>query len=91
VVALRDQRLARSQRNYYARPMNLVRDKGVWLYDEAGRGYLDAINNVAHVGHAEPRLTATVSRQRSRLNTNTRFIYEGIATYAQRLTATLPD
>jgi 4-aminobutyrate aminotransferase-like enzyme len=91
VVALRDQRLARSQRNYYARPMNLVRDKGVWLYDEAGRGYLDAINNVAHVGHAEPRLTATVSRQLSRLNTNTCFIYEGIATYAQRLTATLPD
>jgi 4-aminobutyrate aminotransferase-like enzyme len=90
VVALRDRRLARSQRAYYREPPKLVRGRGVWLYDEHGRGYLDAINNVSHVGHAEPRISAAAVGQLSKLNTNSRFLYEGIATYAERLVATLP-
>ncbi|GAA1203846.1 aminotransferase class III-fold pyridoxal phosphate-dependent enzyme [Pseudonocardia alaniniphila] len=90
VVALREHRFGRSQRAYYRRPMNLVRGRGVWLYDENGFGYLDAINNVSHVGHAEPRVAAAAARQMSKLNTNSRFIYEGIAAYAERLCATLP-
>jgi 4-aminobutyrate aminotransferase-like enzyme len=90
VVALRDVRLARSQRAYYDEPPRLVRGRGVWLYDENGLGYLDTINNVTHVGHAEPRVAAAAIRQMQRLNTNSRFIYEGIATYAERIVATLP-
>lgn len=90
VVSLRDRRLARSQRAYYRRPPKFVRGRGVWLYDEYARGYLDAINNVTHVGHAEPRISAAATRQIRRLNTNSRFIYEGLATYAERLVATLP-
>lgn len=91
VLALRDRRLARSQRSYYRRPMNLTRGSGVWLVDDRGRMYLDAINNVTHIGHSEPRLSAAVTRQMGRLNTNSRFLYEGMARYAERLTATLPD
>jgi 4-aminobutyrate aminotransferase-like enzyme len=90
VVALRDRRLARSQRAYYRQPPKLVRGRGVWLYDEHGRAYLDAINNVSHVGHAEPRVSAAAVSQLRKLNTNSRFVYEGIATYAERLVATLP-
>jgi len=90
VVALRDVRLARSQRAYYANPPRLVRGRGVWLYDENGLGYLDTINNVTHVGHAEPRVAAAAARQLRKLNTNSRFIYEGIATYAERIVSTLP-
>lgn len=91
VVSLRDRRLARSQRAYYKNPPKLVRGRGVWLYDDFARGYLDAINNVSHVGHAEPRITAAAASQLSKLNTNSRFIYEGIATYAERLVSTLPS
>lgn len=91
VVQLRDQRLARSQRAYYTTPPKLVRGRGSWLYDDFARSYLDAINNVSHVGHAEPRITAAATSQLSKLNTNSRFIYEGIATYAERLVATLPS
>lgn len=91
VMALRDQRLARSQRTYYVSPPNFVRGRGVWLYDEHGYGYLDAINNVTHVGHAEPRIIRAAAAQLKKLNTNSRFLYQGIATYAQRLVATLPD
>ncbi|MDP3967846.1 MAG: aminotransferase class III-fold pyridoxal phosphate-dependent enzyme [Nocardioides sp.] len=90
VVSLRDRRLARSQRAYYKSPPKLVRGRGAWLYDDYARGYLDAINNVSHVGHAEPRVTAAATGQLSKLNTNSRFIYEGIATYAERLVASLP-
>lgn len=90
VVSLRERRFGRSQRAYYRRPMNLVRGRGVWLYDEDGYGYLDAINNVTHVGHAEPRVSAAAMRQLRKLNTNSRFVYEGIASYAERLCATLP-
>ena len=90
VVALRDERLARSQRAYYQQPPKFVRGRGVWLYDEHGRGYLDSLNNVTHVGHAEPRISAAAFRQMSKLNTNSRLLYEGIATYAERLVATLP-
>ena len=41
----------------YADPLRIVRGEGCWLYDEHGRGYLDLVNNVAHVGHAHPRVS----------------------------------
>lgn len=91
IVALRDVRLARSQRAYYRVPPNLVRAKGVWMYDEFGRAYLDTINNVTHVGHSNPRITRAATRQLSKLNTNSRFVYAGLAQYADRLVATLPS
>ncbi|HEX9889390.1 MAG TPA: aminotransferase class III-fold pyridoxal phosphate-dependent enzyme [Nitriliruptorales bacterium] len=91
VLEVRDHRFARSQRVYYDRPMNLVRGRGSWFYDEDGLAYLDVINNVTHVGHANPRVADAVARQMRKLNTNSRFLYEGIATYSQRLADTLPD
>jgi 4-aminobutyrate aminotransferase-like enzyme/Ser/Thr protein kinase RdoA (MazF antagonist) len=91
VLATREAHLASSQRSYYARPMKLVRGDGVWIYDESALGYLDSVNNVTHVGHAEPRVAASAARQLGRLNTNSRFVYESMARYAERLTATLPE
>ncbi|WP_197040814.1 aminotransferase class III-fold pyridoxal phosphate-dependent enzyme [Pseudonocardia halophobica] len=91
VVAVRGRRIARSQRNYYARPMNLVRGRDVWFYDEDGLAYLDSLNNVTHVGHAEPRVAAASHRQMRTLNTNSRFVYPQIARYAEKLVATLPE
>lgn len=91
VLAIRRQRLASSQRAYYRAPMNLQRGRGVWLYDEDGYAYLDSLNNVTHVGHADPRVAEASRRQMNKLNTNSRFIYEQIATYADKLVATLPD
>jgi 4-aminobutyrate aminotransferase-like enzyme len=90
VLAIRRNRLATSQRAYYRAPMNLQRGRGVWLYDEDGFAYLDSLNNVTHVGHADPRVAEASRRQMNKLNTNSRFIYEGIATYAEKLVATLP-
>lgn len=91
VVSVRRRHIARSQRNYYRTPMNLVRGRDVWFHDEDGLAYLDSLNNVTHVGHAEPRVTAAATRQMRKLNTNSRFVYPQIASYVQKLVATLPD
>lgn len=74
----------------YREPLKIVRGEGVWLYDEAGQGYLDMVNNVCHVGHCHPRVVRAGAEQMARLNTNTRFLHDHLVEYALRLIATLP-
>ena len=74
----------------YERPLHAVRGDGVWIYDESGRPHLDAYNNVPHVGHAHPRVADAVSRQCRLINTNTRYLYDEVVEYAERLTARCP-
>ncbi len=75
----------------YENPINIVRGSMQYLYDDEGRQYLDAYNNVAHVGHCHPRVVEAGVRQMQTLNTNTRYLHETILNYAERLTSTLPD
>ena len=75
----------------YQNPLTFVRGAGQYLYDENGRRYLDAYNNVPHVGHAHPRVVEAAARQMALLNTNTRYLHENLVRYAERLTATLPE
>ena len=70
---------------FYDRPLHLVRGEGVWVYDADGRRYLDAYNNVPHVGHCHPRVVAALCRQAAALNTHTRYLDEHIVAYAERL------
>ncbi len=56
--------------NTYARqPVTFVRGEGVWLWDEQGHRYLDALAGVAvnGLGHAHPKLVAAISAQASKL------------------------
>ncbi|HEX6939021.1 MAG TPA: aminotransferase class III-fold pyridoxal phosphate-dependent enzyme [Longimicrobiales bacterium] len=75
----------------YRRPLHIVRGWRQHLYDQDGRAYLDAVNNVAHVGHSHPRVVEALRRQAAVLNTNTRYLHEAMLRYAERLTATLPE
>src|SRR5262245_56924022 len=75
---------------FYDPPLHLVRGEGVRLYDAKGRAYLDVYNNVPHVGHCHPHVVEAIARQAARLNTNTRYLYNEVLNYAERLTATLP-
>jgi len=74
----------------YQNPLHLVRGEDVWLYDTEGRAYLDAYNNVAHVGHCHPDVVEAISRQTGQLNTNTRYLHETVLDFSEQLTATLP-
>jgi 4-aminobutyrate aminotransferase-like enzyme len=76
---------------FYEQPVHLVRGEGAWLFDPAGRRYLDCYNNVASVGQCHPRVVEALGRQAATLNTHTRYLHEGIVSYAERLAATLPE
>jgi 4-aminobutyrate aminotransferase-like enzyme/Ser/Thr protein kinase RdoA (MazF antagonist) len=75
----------------YQEPVKIVRGWMQYLYDEAGRRYLDAYNNVPHVGHCHPRVVKAGQEQMAVLNTNTRYLHDLINRYAEKLCATLPD
>ena len=77
--------LGRNAPLFYDRPLHLVRGEGVWVYDADGRRYLDAYNNVPHVGHCHPHVVAALSRQAAILNTHTRYLHEAVVAYAERL------
>jgi 4-aminobutyrate aminotransferase-like enzyme len=79
--------LGRGSPLFYDQPLHLVRGEGVWLYDADGRRYLDAYNNVPHVGHCHPHVVEAIARQAAVLNTHTRYLHEGIVLYAERLTS----
>lgn len=90
LVARRRRTFGPTSMLFYARPLHLVRGEGVWLIGADGTRYLDAYNNVASVGHCHPHVVAAVSRQMATLNTHSRYLYDNVYTYAERLLATLP-
>ena len=56
--------------NTYARqPVAFVRGQGVWLWDEAGKKYLDALAGIAvnTLGHNHPRLVRALTEQIGRI------------------------
>ena len=87
----RQRLLGRNLSVAYERPLHIVRGSMQYLYDDEGRRYLDAYNNVAHVGHCHPEVVAAGQRQMEVLNTNTRYLSDLILEYAEKLTATLPE
>lgn len=52
--------------NTYARlPVAFARGEGAWIYDEAGKAYLDALSGIAvsTLGHNHPRLVRAIAEQ----------------------------
>jgi 4-aminobutyrate aminotransferase-like enzyme/Ser/Thr protein kinase RdoA (MazF antagonist) len=91
ILALRQRHLGKNLSISYRKPLQIVRGYMQYLYDDDGRAYLDAVNNVPHVGHNHPRVVQAGQRQMVVLNTNTRYLHEGLVRYAERLCATLPE
>jgi 4-aminobutyrate aminotransferase-like enzyme/Ser/Thr protein kinase RdoA (MazF antagonist) len=75
---------------FYDKPLHMVRGEGAWLYDVTGRRYLDVYNNVPHVGHCHPHVVEAIARQGAILNTNTRYLFDEVLDYAERLGAMMP-
>jgi 4-aminobutyrate aminotransferase-like enzyme/Ser/Thr protein kinase RdoA (MazF antagonist)/murein DD-endopeptidase MepM/ murein hydrolase activator NlpD len=91
ILELRRQRIGYNLSISYRRPLHIVRGYRQWLYDAEGQRYLDAVNNVPHVGHCHPKVVRAGQRQMAVLNTNTRYLHEMLVRYAGRLCATLPE
>ena len=90
-LAARQRLLGKNLSIAYQNPVKIVRGSMQYLYDDEGREYLDAYNNVAHVGHCHPRVVKAGQDQMAVLNTNTRYLSDLINQYAERLVATLPE
>jgi 4-aminobutyrate aminotransferase-like enzyme len=91
LIERRSRVLGTAYRLFYEHPLHTVRGEGVWLYDDQGRRYLDAYNNVASLGHCHPRVVEAIARQAAQLNTHTRYLQEGIIDYAEQLLGTFPE
>lgn len=74
----------------YKEPIHMVRSAFQYMYDAEGNTFLDAYNNIPHVGHSHPKVVEAGKRQMSRLNTNTRYLFEELAEYAEKLLSYFP-
>lgn len=86
----RSRHVAAVQKTYFRSAPLMVSGRGQWMYDSTGRRFLDMVNNVAIAGHSHPRITAAAAAQLDLLATNSRFLYDAIADYADKIAATLP-
>ena len=91
LLARRRKAMGPMYKEFYQQPFMPVKGEGVWVTDAHGRRYLDAYNNVPHVGHCHPHVADAVATQARTFNSNTRYPSEIVVAYAERLLAALPD
>lgn len=87
----RDTSFARVQEHYYAAPPQIERGWKHHLIDTHGQSYVDMVNNVTTVGHGHPRIAEAARSQWSLLNTNSRFHYDELVRFTERLAGLAPD
>ena len=74
----------------YDEPISMVKCAFQYMYDAYGNTYLDAYNNIPHVGHSHPKVVAAGQRQMAQLNTNTRYLYDALPEYSEQLLSKFP-
>ncbi len=90
-LAKRRERLGPSLSVAYDEPIKTVRGWKQYLFDNTGRRFLDAYNNVPHAGHCHPEVVSAIERQARLLNTNTRYLHDNVNELAERVAATMDD
>lgn len=81
----RDLALGSGAELFYDTPIEIVRGEGVYLYDRDGRRFVDMYNNVPCVGHANPAVVKAMAEQQATINVHSRYLHEGIVSFAERL------
>ena len=74
----------------YDKHLQMLNAKHQYFFDDMGRKYLDAVNNISHVGHSHPHVHEALIKQNELLNTNTRYIYEIMIDYSEKLLQKFP-
>ena len=75
--------------SYNPMPVTFTHGKGVWLYDEEGKEYLDGLSGIAvcGLGHAHPDVTRTIQEQAAKLiHTSNTFHIKAQELLAEKLT-----
>lgn len=74
----------------YTRPIEMFKSAFQYMYDTSGNTFLDAYNNIMLAGHCHPKVVRAGQHQMAQLNTNTRYLYESLLTYSERLLDRFP-
>ena len=75
----------------YKVPLVMEQSAFQYMYDVYGNTFLDAYNNIPHVGHSHPIVVEAGKKQMAKLNTNTRYLYSKINEYAEHLLSYFPS
>ena len=91
LLEARNRLISQSLSLAHGTPLHIVRGEMQYLHASDGTRYLDLVNNVSHVGHCNPHVVEAGQRQMAVLNTNSRYVYNGLTEYLSRLSETLPE
>ena len=75
----------------YAAPLKMEKAAFQYMYAASGETYLDLYNNIPHVGHCHPQVVGAGQHHMTRLNTNTRYLYDELHAYSERLLSKFPE
>jgi alanine-glyoxylate transaminase/(R)-3-amino-2-methylpropionate-pyruvate transaminase len=78
---------------YYKKPMMLVEGHMQYVWDEAGKRYLDGLAGIVtiSVGHCHPHVVAAANRQNETLqHSTTIYLHPNIGDFAEKLASKLP-
>lgn len=74
----------------YKKPIKMSGAAFQYMYAADGTTFLDAYNNIPLVGHCHPKVVEAGQRQMAQLNTNTRYIYDALHEYSEKLLSKFP-
>jgi ethanolamine-phosphate phospho-lyase len=89
-ISSRHQHISPILSTSYNEPIHMVRSAFQYMFDAHGNSFLDAYNNIPHVGHSHPKVVEAGQRQMAILNTNTRYLYDQLPSYVEKLSAKFP-
>lgn len=74
----------------YEKPIKMEKAAFQYMYDNEGNTYLDLRNNIPHVGHCHPKVVKAGQQKMAQLNTNTRYLYDDITVFSEKLLSKFP-
>lgn len=74
----------------YNRPIAMERSAFQYMYDTEGNTFLDAYNNIMLAGHCHPKVVRAAQSSLAKLNTNTRYLYQELLDYSEKLLSKFP-
>src|SRR5438309_9081915 len=93
VLAKRKQFLNPGLFLYYKKPLMLVEGKMQYVWDDAGKRYLDGLAGIVtiSVGHCHPHVVEAATRQNETLqHSTTIYLHPNIGEFAQKLASKMP-
>jgi 4-aminobutyrate aminotransferase-like enzyme/Ser/Thr protein kinase RdoA (MazF antagonist) len=75
----------------YANPIQMWGAAFQYMYDSEGNTFLDAYNNIIQVGHCHPKVVRAGQKTMAKLNTNTRYLYDELLSYTDKLLSKFPS